>query len=86
MCSRRWGREAAGVMLGSTTGKLKMESSGGGISRTGDLGYDYGSYNFRRGESSERGYYLQIWRTDVNGAWKIALDLQRKQPAEAKKD
>jgi ketosteroid isomerase-like protein len=74
------GREAAGVMLGTTTGKLKLESSGGGISRTGDLGYDYGSYNFKRGEANERGYYLQIWHTDGSGAWKLALDLQRKLP------
>ena len=74
------GREAAGVMLGSTTGKLKMESAGGGMSRTGDLGYDYGAYTFTRGESHERGHYLQVWRTDASGAWKLALDLERKLP------
>lgn len=74
------GREAAGVMLGSTTGKLNMDSAGGGISRTGDLGYDFGVYNFARGDSKERGHYLQVWRTDPSGAWKLALDLQRKQP------
>lgn len=74
------GREAAGVMLGSTTGKLKMDSTGGGVSRTGDLAYDYGSYSFTRGDAKEPGHYLQVWRTDANGAWKIALDLQRKLP------
>lgn len=79
------GREAAGVMLGTTTGKLKMESSGGGMSRTGDLGYDYGSYRFKRGESSEAGHYLQIWHTDANGAWKLVLDLERKLPPELDK-
>ena len=72
------GREAAGVMLGTTTGKLKLASNGGGMSRTGDLGYDYGSYEFKRGEVSEHGYYLQVWRTDAAGTWKLALDLERK--------
>src|SRR4051794_39436949 len=80
-----FGREAAGVMLGTTTGKLKLASNGGGMSRTGDVGFDYGSYNLVRGETNERGYYLQIWRTDAAGKWKLALDLERKLPPEEKK-
>jgi len=38
-----------------------------------------------RGETNERGYYLQIWRTDAAGKWKLALDLERKLPPEEKK-
>lgn len=74
------GRDAVGVMLGTTTGKLTMQSAGGGMSHTGDLGYDYGSYDFSHGEAKERGHYLQVWRTDADGAWKLALDLERKLP------
>jgi ketosteroid isomerase-like protein len=79
------GREAAGVMLGSKTGKLKLGSNGGGMSRTGDIGYDYGSYDFKRGEANEHGYYLQVWRTDATGKWKLAVDLERKLAPEEKK-
>jgi ketosteroid isomerase-like protein len=79
------GREAAALMLGSTSGELTMKPAGGGISRTGDLGYDYGKYSLKRKSATERGYYLQVWRTDPAGKWKLALDLQRKLPPEEAK-
>ena len=74
------GRESAGVMLGTTRTSLTLKSLGGGISRTGDLGYDYGRYSLKRGGARERGHYLQIWRTDANGKWKLVLDLERRLP------
>ncbi len=74
------GRESAGLMLGATPASLRMTSIGGGISRTGDLGYDYGRYSLQRAAAKEVGHYLQIWRTDASGSWKLVLDLERKLP------
>lgn len=79
------GRESAGVLLGTRKGKLTLSSLGGGISRTGDLGYDFGKYTLSQSGKTEAGHYLQIWRTDATGAWKLALDLQRPLPAEPQK-
>jgi ketosteroid isomerase-like protein len=51
---------------------------GGGISKSGDLGYTYGSYQASvigspNGET-RMGYYARIWKRDGKGSWKIVLD------------
>lgn len=78
------GRSAAQLLLSAHGGSLQMYNDGGAISRTGDLGYDYGRYLLKRGDTKERGHYLQVWRTDPTGAWKLALDLEKKLPPEKK--
>ncbi len=71
------GRDAASAMLSSDNGKMTRENSGGGVSVACDLVYRYGSYSAERGNATERGYYLTIWRME-NGDWKIIVDLQKK--------
>lgn len=78
------GRDAAAELMKVRGGKVSLQSIGGGLSRTGDLGYDYGKYSLARGAVKERGHYLQIWRTDAAGAWKLVLDLERKLPPSKK--
>ena len=75
------GKGAATLMLSVRRGHLSSERAGGGMSAAGDLAYGYGKYSLVRGEETEHGYYLQIWRTEPDGAWKIALDFQSPQPA-----
>ena len=41
------------------------------MSAAGDFAYSYGRYSLVRSQDSEKGHYLQIWRTDDKGAWKI---------------
>lgn len=80
------GRAAGAEMLKARGGRLAMHPLGGGLSHTGDLGYDFGKYSLARdSHTTERGHYLQIWRTDPAGAWKLVLDLERKLPPEKKK-
>ncbi len=79
------GRDPAGLMLSVTRGALTHEKTGGAISEAGDLAYSYGSYTFTRPEKTEHGYYLQIWRVEKEGAWKIVLDYQTPLPNEKKK-
>ncbi len=70
------GKEPARLMLSVRRGKLTMDKQGGGISAAGDLAYSYGKYSLVESQHTERGYYLQIWRTESDGSWKIALDYQ----------
>jgi ketosteroid isomerase-like protein len=71
---------AAKLMLTSEHGKVSFEPGGSKMSRSGDLSYSYGSYSEERGNATEHGIYLIIWRANMNGDWKLALNLQKKLP------
>jgi ketosteroid isomerase-like protein len=79
------GKYAAQLMLSVRRGKLALERLGGGISEAGDLAYSYGKYKLEKPENLERGHYVQIWRLEPDGSWKIALDYQSPLPVEEKK-
>ncbi len=79
------GQEAAREMLSARGGKLTLERMGGGGSAAGDLAYSYGKYALTTPQNAERGHYLQIWRTDEEGRWQIALDYQAPLPPEEEK-
>ena len=72
------GKDAANAILASDHGKMTRKNSGGGISKSGDLAYRYGSYSGEGGNAVEPGYYLTIWQADRSGDWKIILDLAKK--------
>ncbi|HEX8279922.1 MAG TPA: nuclear transport factor 2 family protein [Chthoniobacterales bacterium] len=76
------GRDAAGLMLSVGRGTLTHEKLGGAMSEAGDLAYTYGKYTRTRPDKAERGHYLQIWRLEGDGAFKIVLDYQAPLPAE----
>lgn len=69
---------AAQLMLGSEHGKVIRDFGGSRSSKSLDLSYIYGNYSDQRGNTSEHGIYLMIWRVDVSGEWKLVLDLQKK--------
>jgi ketosteroid isomerase-like protein len=71
---------AARLMLTSEHGEVTFEPGGSKTSRSGDLSYSYGNYSEERGNVVERGIYLMIWRANMNGDWKLALNLQKKLP------
>ena len=78
------GRMPANLMLSVRRGELTSERLGGEMSAAGDLAYNYGKYTTVRSQDTEKGYYLQIWRTDEKGAWKIELDFQAPLPTGTK--
>ena len=57
-----------------------LEPGGSKMSRSGDLSYSYGNYSEERGNATEHGIYLIICRANMNGDWKLALNLQKKLP------
>jgi hypothetical protein len=50
------------------------------MSSSDDLYFSYGNYSEKRGNVTERGIYVMIWRANMNGDWKLALNLQKKLP------
>ncbi len=73
------GREAARNALSARQGVMNWQPSKADVSKSGDLGYTYGVYDFKGdgadGKAAEHGNYLRIWRKQENGKWKVALDL-----------
>lgn len=79
------GRDAARLMLSYDHGKMTAKREGGGISRSGDLGYSFGEYSSERLDGIERGSYVTIWKTTLGGNWRLVVDVRKRHPAEEKK-
>jgi len=59
------------------------------ISGSGDLGYTYGTYEFRSKDKDgkdvvEHGRYASVWKKQKDGSWKVVMDMGNSGPAEAK--
>jgi ketosteroid isomerase-like protein len=76
------GTLAAQVILGSEHGKVVQQAGGTKLSSSSDLVYTYGNYSEERGNITDRGIYLMIWQVDLNGDWKVVLDLRKTVPSE----
>jgi ketosteroid isomerase-like protein len=72
------GTSAAEVVLGSEHGKVTQQLSGTKLSSSTDLAYTYGNYFEERGNITEQGICLMIWQANLNGDWKVAVDLRKK--------
>ena len=60
---------------------------GADISASGDLGYTYGTYEFRSKDKDGKpvvghGKYTSIWKKQKDGSWKVALDMGNASPAQ----
>jgi ketosteroid isomerase-like protein len=56
-----------------------------GVSISGDLGYTYGTYDFKGNgadgkEAAENGGYARVWKRQANGKWKVVLDILNPAP------
>lgn len=59
---------------------------GADISASGDLGYTYGTFEFRSQDKNgkpvvEHGKYTSIWKLQKDGSWKVVLDMGNSNPA-----
>jgi ketosteroid isomerase-like protein len=78
------GKSTAKKMLATEHAKTSRTPLGEGTSSAIDLAYEYGEYTSDHDKANEHGIYLCIWRLDSDGAWKLALDLQKSAPPEKK--
>jgi ketosteroid isomerase-like protein len=72
----------ASEMLSEEDAKTSRTPRGAGTSNPLDLAYEYGEFASERDDATQHGIYLCIWRLESDGAWKIALDLQKSAPKE----
>ena len=66
--------------LDSPDNHLTWVPVGAGIAASGDLGYTYGTYEFRSRDKDgkpvlDHGKYTTIWKRQKDGNWKVALDM-----------
>ena len=66
--------------LDDKNNRLIWSPVGGGISGAGDLGYTYGTFEFRSKDKEGKttvdyGKYTSIWKLQPDGAWKVVLDM-----------
>lgn len=80
------GREAIHKsLLDVPAGALSWSPVAGEISRSGDLGYTWGTYQFRVREGDaptavRHGKYVTIWKKQPDGSWKYVLDTGNSSP------
>jgi ketosteroid isomerase-like protein len=79
------GKQAAILALSNRNELLAWQATGEDVSRSGDLGYTYGTYTANSDDATkkliERGNYLRIWKKQ-NGVWKVVLDVANPLPPE----
>ncbi|MGA9998267.1 MAG: nuclear transport factor 2 family protein, partial [Pyrinomonadaceae bacterium] len=79
------GKEAALAVLSAKPERLSWQPLRADVSRSGDLGYTYGTYelggNGTDVGAQETGNYLHIWKQQEGGKWKVVLDLLNPIPA-----
>jgi ketosteroid isomerase-like protein len=66
--------------LDDKNNRLTWTPLGADISASGDLGYTYGTFEFRSKDKDgkpviERGKYTSIWKKQKDGSWKVVLDM-----------
>jgi ketosteroid isomerase-like protein len=79
------GIDAFRTLVSRQPGSLSWVVSGGAVSRSGDLGYTYGEYEFRPTEEDvppESGVYVRAWRRGPSGSgsWRVAVEVMAPVP------
>lgn len=82
------GREAARALLAENPQPTTWEPLGGGMARSGDLGYTYGFVK-RHEDGPESAWintsnYLRVWRKEKDGPWKLAFEVFSPRPNKPK--
>mgnify|MGYP003575850844 CR=1 FL=1 len=81
------GREAIyQTMLNFPKGELLWEPAGSDIARSGELGYTWGTYEFRTTDAegkavTHHGKYVTVWKKQQDGRWKFVADIGNSGPA-----
>ena len=73
------------IMSGGSNPVLTWEPVKAEVSKSGDLGYTWGRYkSLREGSDgtimTEYGKYLNVWRKQSDGTWKVLVDMGNSNP------
>lgn len=71
------GKQEALAALGTSAGKLSWQPAKADVARSVDLGYTYGSYQWKSadGKTDESGNYVHVWKRQPNGKWKLVMEV-----------
>lgn len=62
-----------------TTGvRFTWEPIDADLALSGEIGYTYGVYSFKKDTVTEKGTYVSVWKKDSAGNWKYILDCGNK--------
>ena len=76
------GKQRALEVLSSRLGTLSWQPTMADVSTSGDLGYTYGTFEFKsRGVLVEHGSYVRVWKK-IGRAWQIVMDVASPDPAQ----
>jgi ketosteroid isomerase-like protein len=82
------GKLAVRASLSAKPGLMTWQPMKSDVSRSSDLGYTYGSYEFKTkaadAKPTESGYYMRIWKKQPKGEWRVVLDVLHPVPPEQK--
>lgn len=79
------GLDSIKVLLSSLPDQLSWNPIYSDVSHSVDLGYVYGSYEYRNRtlkEAEEQGYYARVWKRDLQNKWKIVMEVNIPLPRE----
>ncbi|MGD8867001.1 MAG: DUF4440 domain-containing protein [Gemmatimonadales bacterium] len=85
----RRGIDAARAAAAERPGKLTWRVLGGDVSRSGDMAFTYGEYEYQApgaAAAEELGNYVRVWRNlpSTGRVWRVAVDLMSPLPPTAK--
>lgn len=75
------GRASVRRLLTASPHTLTWEPLAARSSRSGDLGYTYGTYELKPGAAdggkpgTERGHYTRVWKRKADGRWRFVIDM-----------
>ena len=64
-----------------SAGRLSWTPQQEAISRSGELGYTWGLYEYRSPKGVSFGKYVTIWRKQPDGSWKAIVDIGNQSPS-----
>ncbi len=73
------GKDAVRGALEAQPAAMTSQPIDGGVSAAGDMGYTYGSAEWKKGDGTVKGNYIRIWEKH-DGVWKLRVDVLGEAP------
>lgn len=78
------GKAAVRAALSAKAGTLSTQPTHADVSSSGDLGYTYGTYEFKATGAAqgkaENGNYVRVWKKGADRKWKVVVDVMNPLP------
>lgn len=73
------GKQAALEVISARQGTWSWQPIAADVSKSGDLGYVYGSFEFKHGATAEQGSFVRVWQRHGPN-WRIVIDIASPAP------